>query len=304
MSLLIANFAKTIKNATINRLFYGNFESIRELGDINELDPEERLAPIDDLTSILNLLDWTTSVKTFIDTGNPEQIHQLATEQLKANHQNKNLITIKRLTNSLNNLNKNMETSRGISIYDTINHVRENIQSVKQIPESELPQLSKLMDEIDNKVELFTDDRKKNMWGSVKWCADHGLYQQAYTLVREYVISILYDELQARKLLPNGDISVETERNIRDDISSIIYCYFNPKEVFSKGKYEKSHLFVKPIEEIIGSKEEAYKNYNLIMNYRNNMNHAEKAQHDRLSYERIKDKIYLILEAVKPIFFK
>src|SRR5699024_11941905 len=106
----------------------------------------------------------------------------------------KDLLPIVNLARSLNHLNESMETSRGVKIQQDIKHVKENLQKVKQVPEHLMPQFSKLINKIEEKVDGFTNDRRVNMCATIKWCAISGLHQQAYTFAFEYIISVMYAE--------------------------------------------------------------------------------------------------------------
>jgi len=89
IAILISNFARIIKNASIKRMLYGNFEPP---------------ATIVDITSMLELLDWTVAVDSFLRTGNPAQIDALSKEKVKQNKQDKDYQLIHSLTYQLSEL--------------------------------------------------------------------------------------------------------------------------------------------------------------------------------------------------------
>src|SRR5690625_304190 len=301
ITLLGANFARVVQNATIKRLLYGNFDAVRKLGDIDSLPVAERKAPIVDITSMYNLFDWTIGVQSFLETGNPNQIDKLAEGKVKENYRDQNLIAVKRLTSSLNRLNHLMESSRGLEVHKTVPNVKENINRVKDISDDVMPQFSKLMDKIEEKVDTLSKTRYENMWGTIKWCADHGLHQQAYTFAREYIVSVIYDQLLEK--VPQLKIkNYYDERQVRDNIVGIILSEYNP-EIKLKLKNERKFTdIVEPTKEIIAQYSESLKSFQTIVKYRNNINHAEKAQIE-LPYTRIHSKMDGIVKEIKSIFY-
>lgn len=298
IALLIANFAKTIKNASIQRLFYGNFD----VSNSGNVENEERRAPIVDITSMVNLLDWTISVESFIRTGNPSQLDSLAEDQIKDNGHHSDFIAIRQLTNELVKFNKMMETSRGESFYKSLPNIQASFDHVSEIPDSSLPQFSKLMSKIEKKMSVFSNDSRENMWGSIKWCADHGLLQQAYTLAREHIISIVLEELEDKSVLPEV-YSLDDMRQLRETTSYIILTLLNPQESLKIDRESKYASIVEPIKEIVAHKGAAFKTYSTIVTYRNNMNHAEMIQ-DKITYTRIETQTPGIIDRIKPIFYE
>lgn len=301
IALLVANFAKTIQGASIKRLLYGNFEALFKLGNIDDVPVEKRLAPIVDLTTMLNLLDWTTGVQAFIETGNPRQMDQLAEEKVKESKGDKNIISVRQLTNSLSHLNNCMETSRGVVVHKAPKHVRKNLATVKGISDEVMPQFSKLISEIESKVEMYTDDQSKNMWATIKWCVDHGLHQQAATFAREYIVSVVCARLEEKKLVPETTDN-NSLRGLREEVSRVIQGTLNPEETPSVSDPAKYGSIIDPVIDIVQAQENAFKSFQTIVNYRNNMNHAEKAQ-EELSYQTIQKNMDVIVENIKPIFF-
>jgi len=306
IALLVTNFARIIDRAKINRLLYGNFEVLLEVSNslgkkLEDIDIQKKKAPIVDITSMLNLFDWSTGVESFLETGNPKQILQLTEDRLRGGS-TKDLLPIVNLARSLNHLNESMETSRGVKIQQDIKHVKENLQKVKQVPEHLMPQFSKLINKIEEKVDGFTNDRRVNMWATIKWCAISGLHQQAYTFAFEYIISVMYAELMKQKVIEKQE-SNRNIRNDRDQISYIMQTILNPKQDFTTHYKKDNEKLINEIDSIMNEELEAFRHFQTITKYRHNMNHAEKAQ-EELPVTKIHANIIEIVDGIKPIFFK
>lgn len=297
VALLVANFTKTIKNSKVKRLFYGN-----EVKQADRNNPDAiGEASIVDITTMVNLLDWSTGVEGFLETGNPKQIAKLSKERFVEDY-DRNILPIKNLVESLNDLHQLMETSRGIALQEKINHVKENIEAAKNVSDEALPQFSKLMAEIEDKVDLFTDSRRENMWGTIKWCAEHGLYQQAYTLAVEYIISIVYEMLDEQKVI-DAQENLEEMRDTRKAISGILHVLFNPKAKFKKEFKEKHQDLITAIGKITNEHKDIFNIFQTINRYRNNINHAEYAQ-ENLTVGSIHSRIDKFVSDIRPLFFE
>lgn len=302
VALLVANFARTIRGASIERLLYGNFEILFQKGPLDKLPLEERKAPLVDITPMLNLLEWTTGVQSFLETGNPKGINHLTDKETGKSGGDKNFIKIKQFSEKLSEFNQLLGTSRGKTIHKVIPEVKNRLAKAKEVSDDILPQFSKLIGEIDAKLADFGDDKVKNMWATIKWCVDHGLYQQAMTFAREYIISvtILKLEKEGFDLKPQGE---KQERDLRDDVNSIILHILDPKDELYFKVPEKHEQLVEPIKRLVESQQDAFKAYSGIVEYRNSMNHAEKAQNP-IKYTKIQARTPKFVEDIKPIFFE
>lgn len=65
--LAICVYLQTVKNVTVERIVYGAFEA----------KTDQNITPIFDLTSFLNLIDWSTSAQQFFQYGNAAPMRDL-----------------------------------------------------------------------------------------------------------------------------------------------------------------------------------------------------------------------------------
>ena len=191
IALIIANFAKTLKNATLKRLFYGNFEALGPAYKVRNISVEKRIAPIVDITSMLELLDWTIAVDTFLRTGNPVQIVELADDKSRLFNRDPGFQAIRYFAGALNNFNISLETVRGPDLNNKINNVLDKYPKLEKHKTGIFPQFEKLTNKIEDKLTNFSNDEVKNKLGTVIWANEHGLYQQSITLLSEHIISII-----------------------------------------------------------------------------------------------------------------
>ena len=294
IALIISNFARIMKNASIKCLLYGNFEALGPAYLIENMDIEKRIAPIVDITSMVELLDWTIAVDSFLRTGNPVQIAALSREKVKMNNQDPDYKLINSLAQQLSELNNTLVTCRGQQYPIEVDKTLKRIQEIERLDENKLPQFSKLVNKINEKVSVFTGGKADEtteidkMWGSLVWCYEHGLYQQCLTLLREHILTIVSQKLGTDPLNDGK----------REAISTIIQKTLQ-KEL-DEDKLGENKFLIAPVQEILDKHPELAV-FAKIAHYRNDINHASmKKQY--IKYRKIIEGIGEMLEQIKPFF--
>jgi CRISPR-associated Csx2 family protein len=182
--LVLSNYAKFLKNISVVHISYGNYEA-----------RDNDIAPFVDLLPIVALQDWTIAAKDFIDYGKVKDLHQLLKEKYKSIHREKNteekaLINVdkklKKISESIN-ANKLDDIIKGENLYDEINILRGDNEI---IPEPFFP----LVEKIEDKLQKFGQDDLGNVFAATDWCIKHELYQNAYSILLEGVISIVLNQ--------------------------------------------------------------------------------------------------------------
>jgi len=183
--LVLSNYAKFLKNISVVHISYGNYEA-RDNG----------IAPFVDLLPIVALQNWTIAAKDFIDYGKVDDLHQLLEEKYKLIHRKKNaeekaLIDVdkklKKISESIS-ANKLDDIIKGENLYDEINILRGDNEI---IPEPFFP----LLEKIENKLQKFGQSNLENVFAATDWCIKHELYQNAYSILLEGVISIVLNQI-------------------------------------------------------------------------------------------------------------
>lgn len=294
IALLISNFARIMKQASIKRLLYGNFETLGPAYQVENMEVEKRIAPIVDITSMVELLDWTVAVDSFLRTGNPVQIATLSRKKVRENNQDPDYRLIHGLAYQLSELNNSLVTCRGQQYALEVDAIFQRIKDIDALDESKLPQFSKLVDKINEKVSLFTESKGEasnelqKMWGSLVWCYEHGLYQQCLTLLREHILTIVSQKLDCDPL----------DEDKREAISRIILQTLQGN--LNIDKLEKNTELVAPIQDILNIHPEL-KVYSKIAAYRNDINHANMKR-TAMKYGKITNGIGELLKEIKPFF--
>lgn len=292
MALLIGNYVNTVKNARVSGLYYGNFESLGPAKYVEENIPEDkRLAPIVDMTPMLRLFDWSIGISAFLNTGNPKQIIELTKKQLSTDHQNPELRLLRDVGNRLLEMSMAIETNRGKMVDSKIDNVKRNLERAKKsLTGTQLRPFVKLLDRIEEKILPFTDDTILNILSVVRWCAEHGLYQQAYTILQEGIITATC------YLLGRPADALD----VRLSVSQAINFVF-------KNKYATDEVNVEPNNEIV-LHIEPYKDYlkawQRLTEYRNDFNHNGMRETSVQNPKVLIDALPKLIEEVEPYFIK
>lgn len=194
-ALVILTYAKTLKEASIEKIYYGAFETLGTFQEAKSKPLEERLAPIFDLTSFVYLLDWTVAVDRFFKTGDSSSIARLARDKalpiLKSTKgQDQNAQELRRIADRLEELGGSLSTARLTKIGTVARLLAEKLDTFKSVDlvKPFEPLLSRLKDKISSFQE---EDPVRDGIHAAKWCLEHNLVQQGYTILQETVLTHL-----------------------------------------------------------------------------------------------------------------
>lgn len=194
--IVLTNYAKLLKNVSVEAILYGNFEA---------RDTETNTAPIMDLTQLSLLQDWTVAVSDYLQYGHIEHLERLSKESLKPILRNPETRTndTKSLRDFINRLKMTVDdiiTCRGEKIMkgDNVRMLKKKANEIEDIAIVQMkPVFSKIKDSLNDFVYDSTnnDDKEvnniRNSIKAAKWCYSNKLYQQAITLLEEGVITLL-----------------------------------------------------------------------------------------------------------------
>ncbi|MCR5570290.1 MAG: TIGR02221 family CRISPR-associated protein [Paludibacteraceae bacterium] len=195
-STILFNFSKFTKNTKLCGVYYGAFEKLGTAFNVREIPLKDRIAPIIDLTSIINLQDLTNTasgIKQYGKTSSVELLIKKATnnlEKTKANNRfTEALKTIKECTSDLDhfilaNRMKDIEEGKFVKDFNAV--INKSIQS-DNLNNAEREIFKTLKDLFSNfKPEKNTD----NIEAAIEWAYKYDMLPQAYTLAEEYIISL------------------------------------------------------------------------------------------------------------------
>ena len=205
--LVLGNYAKFLKKATVCSISYGNHEA---------RDIIENMAPIVDLLPLSSLQDWTFATADFLKNGYTDRLVELSEKGLNPLMRNAEMRTedTKRLKSFVNNLKifaLDMQTCRGLNVIDatTIEKIKSDMSDLQNVV---IPQLKPVLHKVQKSIDPFNDSKEvANAFNAAKWCYHNQQYQQAITFLEEGIISyfclrhgIALDDRHKRELVTSA----------------------------------------------------------------------------------------------------
>lgn len=299
VALIVLNYARLVKKASIGKILYGLFEQLGNPREVDHIPPEKRIAPIVDVTNMATLLDWTNGIDQFIRTGDASMIKQLTgtevgkvfRDQSSKPEEKRQMAELRKLADQLDLVGKSLQTCRSLGITEEVRNLRNQLHTVRELETDAIKPLIPLLDEMEKKYEAFTVDELDNYFVMAKWCEENKLIQPGLTLLQENCITAICQVF-------NID---QTDIHKRMDINSAIRILLEriPKENWRV----RDESFVEEMISKLQPYREWIKPYNVITEYRNDINHAgasANAREAKVFYNQLSKS----LKELKPLFEK
>lgn len=193
----LLNYSRVLKDVKVKKIYYGAFEKLGLPYKVSKMPIEERIAPVLDLTDIVQLQNWTMAATDFITNGKTEQISELLIEN------NKKLNPKSQEIRALKNIQLYFETGRSKLITEGNAFVsfKQSLKSFKR--KNKIKPLNKILERINNRIEPFKKDSLNNVEHAIEWCFEYGMYQQAITMGHEYLLTLVVTHLLGDKKAKN-----------------------------------------------------------------------------------------------------
>ncbi|MDR2292871.1 MAG: TIGR02221 family CRISPR-associated protein [Prevotellaceae bacterium] len=298
----LLQYAKSLKNISVQAIYYGAFDNLGNARDIKTRipNPNNRIAPIFNLTAFSEIQDWSVAANDFICYGNTQRLCALIKNNIKPvlrqtqieNNAARNLNT---LNKQIKNVSLNIRTNRGKEIIK--GKAPKDIIDILDSLETDLilitplnPILEKLKESIQ-KIYKGENDTK-NMLAAVEWCIEKQLIQEGFTLLQEGIISFL---------LKDDDYSNKDKRNFT---SNFLNTFYSKGKEFDRHKNNNlSDKDIEILEESLKSLEECQALCNLfrkITEMRNDINHAGTSSQS-LSADVFEKKLKNLFKQMKEL---
>jgi CRISPR-associated Csx2 family protein len=192
LAIVILNYARIVKRIRIGGIFYGSFEALGHPRDVDTIPAADRLVPILDLTPISNLLEWAIAVDRFVKAGDSSLVSELTKTGVRSilknsKGANQTADTMRKIADSLEKFCLVMSTCRGLKISETAERLQSQLSIVERT--DLLPPFMPLFSIIGEKLEGFSGDPVRDGLQAAKWCLNHGLIQQGFTIMNEVLVS-------------------------------------------------------------------------------------------------------------------
>ena len=226
LAMVILQYLKVLKGIQVSGIYYGAFEVLGPLGKVKNMPLEQRRAPIVDLTDFVYLADWATAVDRFLAAGDGRAIADLVEKKAipviktaTTTKERKGAMAVRDLAKNLVNFTQVMSTCRGLQITKAATTLTKNIDKCETV--DLIPPLVLLLDKLKESVKGFQEhDELTNGLQAARWCLEHNLIQQAYTILQETVVSLVL--CQVEKLPVSGHPLEHNKREIVTGASSLM----------------------------------------------------------------------------------
>ena len=138
LAVVILNYAKVMKNVTLKGIYYGAFEVLGSIPEVKKLPLSERRAPILDLTSFDQLMEWSFAIDRFLGAGDAGMVSKLANQSVNlalsaSKGRDKAANTVRQIANNLSDFSKAMVTCRGRNISSIATKLKEGVSRFDSI---------------------------------------------------------------------------------------------------------------------------------------------------------------------------
>lgn len=275
VAIIILNYAKFVKGCDIGGIYYGAVEALCPPWKLKEMKFEERYCPVFDLTSFVELLDWTVGIDKFITTGDARQVASLIDvererfgrlkEYDKANF-------FSHLKKSIYSFTNSIATCRGKEVSQRALDLKSKLDEIADSPELvHIKPIKPLLEKMGSELKAYSNDEHKNMLKVVRWCWDHNLIQQGITILQEGVVTFVCKKYgldpndldMARKVI-NQAAAIKKQNDMRSGEL--------PLEKWDKEARENEQLVRQLLDDEYFQK--AAKFLNSMVDTRNDINHA------------------------------
>jgi CRISPR-associated DxTHG motif protein len=251
--LVVLHYARTMKQVKLAGIYYGAFEAHKKVPSSDDRGTPELRAPIFDLTPFASLLDWTVAIDRFLGAGDAGPAKKLAHEHLATfsvpERMDPSLIALKRVSVALEELTKNLSTCRGPSIGPAASQLQSRIRDYFQAS-NHLPPLKALLEAVGCQVQPFDGNTVRDGLRAARWCMEHNLIQQGYTILQEILKTYLCEQVnvdpknKAYREIVGSSVNIRATKKSRDlwlgpasehpDITQLMVDYLDANPEFAK----------------------------------------------------------------------
>ncbi|MBR5950240.1 MAG: TIGR02221 family CRISPR-associated protein [Actinomycetaceae bacterium] len=226
---LLLNYLRITKRVEVEACYYGAFEKLGFLNDVQNMPLDERNAPVFDLTPFFALNDWAQAISHYLDYGRADNLVTLIREPLaqklrESGGSDPAAHMLRGVVNNVEKFSLMVHTADCPGIYAMrfatgilapLDQVL--LQSGSQVP---LPQMQPLLPVLQRVRDVFSCYEDASMQNGVRaawWCVQHDLVPQGFTILQETIVS-----LECSRLQQHLDRRKWNERARREFVSNLL----------------------------------------------------------------------------------
>lgn len=186
--LVLGNYAKFLKRATVRHISYGNFEGRNRT--TNE-------APLIDLLPLTQLQDWTFAAANYLQNGYSKDLKKIANLAVRtllkeSAGKDRSANSIRNFANALDVTTNERLMCRGIDIIQSSSFAKLKKLGEEAKQAKVVAPLHPIIQRINDSFSDFSENCSvRNGIAAAKWCFANNLYQQAITILHETIITFI-----------------------------------------------------------------------------------------------------------------
>lgn len=197
LAMVIINYAKITKDIKVKAIGYGAMEAIGNLKQVAGMDIIKRNVPVFNLLPFDRLLDWSTAIDKFVSSGDASSIQKLTTENItpvlsKTKGQDQEAASLRKMTKYLGNFSRTLATCRGRNVVKDAANLKNAIADAQD--QQLIKPLNPLLARLENATSKFSGDEVQDGIAATRWCLQHNLTQQGFTLLQETMFTYILEE--------------------------------------------------------------------------------------------------------------
>ena len=198
LTFAVLNYARSLKSVTLGGIYYGAFEVLGSIFVAREIPEEKRRVPIFDLTSFDRLMRWSLAVDRFVTSGDSGMLSNVADEaarvhlkETKGRHPS--AASLRRIAKEVHEFTDAINSCRGPRLSDISRNLSSAIEDYEQ--ENLVKPFRPIFHRLKEHMRGFGRSDLGDGIECAKWCLEHNLLQQGYTILQETVISWMLGEI-------------------------------------------------------------------------------------------------------------
>ncbi len=270
LAIVILNYAKIMKKIALHGIYYGAFEVLGSIPEAEKIPLKERRVPVLNLTPFDQLMEWSFAINRFIEAGDAAHISRLANNSARAvlsktKGENRAGHLLRRIAKGLDKFTKTLSTCRGLDISDIASSLNKDIKRLEESDYDTPEPFKPIFKQIKDQMGRFKGDPILDGISAARWCLNHSLIQQGYTILQETLVSYFV-------LMIGQDQEHQKYREIAGQAVTIyLKKIVRPKWKKTAANNEKA---TRELLEVCKGQNELIKVFRNISKDRNDLNHA------------------------------
>ena len=293
-SVVLFNYSKFMKGTKLISIKYGAFEKLGPANKVKQINVEERIAPIIDLTNIARLQEYNQIASNLEEFGKVKKL----SENISQNKEDETDDAIYNLGLSIGLLDEYISTIQlnNLKKGEYISYFRDSLMEIKE-KENNIPQpIMEILNRLEEETILFAkEDSNQNIEAAIEWANKHEMVIQEYSLAEEYIIN------RVIQIVAEDGLYGLEYKDQWEIVSSLLSMPDRKYAInsFDKGVLKDNFYFVKRIKD---------KNSNLLEDLRSSKYQELRKRRNALAhatgeydYNCLKDDFYTLYESCKNI---